>query len=118
MTRTRKRTSSQFAAYVLDQMHEVRGVSLRAMFGGHGVYCRGHFIALIWQDSVFMFTDENTRKKYKRAQMPPFEFKEGQKESNYFMLPDTVLDNAKKLATWVNEAVEARQAFDGRKIRK
>jgi DNA transformation protein len=109
----RKRSNTKFPAYVMDQMQLVPRVSLRSMFGGHGVYCEGQFIALIWQESLFMFTNAETRKRYKRAGMPAFEFKAGQRESNYFMVPDTVLNDPKKLAVWAKEAVEARREFVG-----
>lgn len=96
----------------MNQLELVPRVSMRSMFGGYGVYCEGHFIALIWQDSMFMFTDAETRKKYKRAGMPSFEFKANQPESNYFMVPDMVLSDKRKLAKYTQEALEIRRSFD------
>ncbi len=85
------------------------------MFGGFGVYCQQYFFALIWEDSLYIFTSQESRKKYKKAGMEAFVFKEGQTEGNYFTIPDVVLSDPNKLAVWVNESVICRSEFEREK---
>lgn len=110
-----KQTTSkrrQFAAYVLDRLHRLDGPSMRPMFGGYGLYSRGYFFGLIWHDTLYLFTSQKSRGKYKRAGMESFLFSDAQRESNYFAVPNAVLANVNKLTTWAAEAVECRIEFE------
>ena len=104
--------NKSYVAYVLDQLHLVDDIRIRPMFGGFGMYCQQYFFALIWEDSLYIFTSEQSRKKYKKAGMTAFVFKEGQPEGNYFAVPDTVLADPEKLATWIKESVNCRAEFE------
>lgn len=107
---TKAEKRKQFAQYVEGQLRLLDSVNMRAMFGGYGLYSRGLFFGLIWEDALYLFTNEQSRKRYKRAGMEPFVFREGQCEGNYFAVPDTVLSDIKKLAVWAEEAIEARRS--------
>ncbi len=107
--------NKSYVAYVLDQLHLVDDIRIRPMFGGFGVYCQQYFFALIWEDTLYVFTSQESRKKYRKAGMEPFVFKEGQSEGNYFAVPDTVLADTKKLTAWVKESVACRAEFERQK---
>jgi DNA transformation protein len=102
---------------VLDRLSSVKALRSKSMFGGYGLYSGAYFFGLVWQSSLFLFTDEESRKRYKKAGMGPFVFKEGQREGNYFEIPAKIFDNEDALTKWAEEAVECRRKFEEGKIR-
>ncbi|MFZ0009254.1 MAG: TfoX/Sxy family protein, partial [Steroidobacteraceae bacterium] len=56
--------SSDFLAYVLDQLAELGGVRSRRMFGGAGLYCDELFFGLIADDTLYLRVDVSNRADY------------------------------------------------------
>ena len=48
-----KRSDLEFVEYVLDQLGRPRGVSVRAMFGGHGFYLDTLMFGIAWKGRFF-----------------------------------------------------------------
>ena len=100
-------TSSDFLAYVLDQLAELEGVTSRRMFGGSGLYCEEFFFGLIADDVLYLRVDESNRADYvgrNMAQFRPY-VDRPQLSMNYFEAPADVLENAGELVTWARRSV-------------
>ena len=63
---------TSFLDYVLEQLAEAKGLKIRAMFGGHGLYIGTSFFGIVHQGSLYMRTDEATRPAYVKAGSRPF----------------------------------------------
>lgn len=95
---------ASFLEYVQDQLGELEGVTARAMFGGHGLYLRGAFFAIVHDGRLYLRTDEATRARYVAAGMPVFTPPKGPALRSYYEVPPEVLDDRRSLATWAEEA--------------
>lgn len=97
----------------------------RAMFGGHGLYLDDVFFGLIAYDTLYLKTDEDTRRDYVKAKSKPFSFESRRKglvTASYWSCPAAVLQDSRKLQQWIGKALGAarrkKAARPKRKSRK
>jgi DNA transformation protein and related proteins len=113
--------STDYLAYVLDQLRELGGVSSRRMFGGAGLYCDEHFFGLISDDTLYLRADDSNRGDYTARGMQPFRPYADRREvsMSYYETPAEVLEDARQLATWAARSVAvARSAAVARPARR
>ena len=98
--------SSDFLAYVLDQLAALNGVSSRRMFGGAGLYCDELFFALISDDVLYLRVDDSNRADYTARGMAQFKPYADRPHSsmNYYEVPAEVLENAGELVVWARRS--------------
>lgn len=99
--------SASFKTFVIEQLSAVAPVSVRAMFGGVGVYAEGLFFALMDDDRLYFKVDDTTRPRFVEAGMGPFDpFKNGEQVMNgYYEVPGEVLEDEERLPGWMREAI-------------
>jgi DNA transformation protein and related proteins len=103
--------SSDFLAYVLDQLAGLGGVESKRMFGGVGLYCDEFFFGLISKDVLYLRVDESNREDFASrgvAQFRPYEDKP-HLSMNYYEAPADVLEDARQLAEWARRSMEVAQ---------
>src|SRR5690242_6172658 len=59
--------SDGFRDFVLEQLRGLRGVTVRRMFGGAGLYKDGLIFAILDDDQVFFKVDDESRPQYQKA---------------------------------------------------
>ena len=99
----------------LDHLRELmragaRSVSVRAMFGGHGVYADGLFVAIVDDDVLYLRADDRNRAAFSALGLPPFAYttKDGARhEMSYHRAPDDALESADAMAQWTQSALGA-----------
>jgi len=106
----------EFAMYIKDILTPFDGISMRAMFGGYGIYQHGLMIALIAQRELYFKADAKNVDYFKAQGAEPFVYR-GKRDkqitmSYYKILPD-VLEDEEELKKWVNLAYGA--ALRGKK---
>ena len=105
--------SSDYLAYVLEQLAQLGGVSSRRMFGGAGLYCDEFFFALVSDDTLYLRVDDSNRADYSArgmAQFRPYADRP-HLSMNYFETPAEVLEDARQLVLWASRSVAvARRA--------
>ena len=104
--------SSDFLAYVLDQLAGLGGVSSRRMFGGAGLYRDEYFFGLIADDVLYLRVDDSNRSVYAdrgMAQFRPYADKP-HLSMNYYEAPAEVLENGGELVKWALRSVEVAMA--------
>ncbi len=109
--------SSDFLAYVLDQLAELGGVGSRRMFGGAGLYCDELFFGLIADDTLYLRVDDSNRADYTARAMAAFRPHPDrpQLSMSYYEVPAEVLEDPGLLATWAARSVAvARSATAAR----
>jgi len=80
------------------------------MFGGHGLYVDGLFMALVIQNQLYLKTDDATRERFIAAGCLPFtyETKLGERQVlSYYQPPEETLESPPLMLPWARLAFEA-----------
>jgi DNA transformation protein len=93
-----------FKDFVLDQLSGLRGVTCRAMFGGHGLYQGEAFFGIIHKGRLYFKTDEATRPTYRAKGMKPFRPNSKQTLKTYYEVPVEVIEDQEELTVWARQA--------------
>ena len=102
--------SAGFAAFLLEQLAPLGGVSLRRMFGKTGVFCEGLMFGMISDDTFYVRVDEAVRGVFaEAASEPPLSYRKGgvEIEMALWRVPDRLMDEPEELLVWAREAVAA-----------
>ena len=114
--------SPEFRDYLLDMLRPLGAVAARAMFGGGGLYLDGQMFALIFDDTLYLKADAETKGDFEARGMEPFTYviegRPGAVEMSYWEAPPELLDDADELCAWGHRAWQAaRRASAGKKKR-
>ena len=102
--------SASFREFLIEHMAGFGPVTIRAMFGGAGVYREGLMFALIDDEVLYLKADDSTKQSFLAENLPPFIYaaKGGRKmEMSYYRIPERCLDDADEMATWCRAAYTA-----------
>jgi DNA transformation protein len=95
-----------FKDFILDQLSELNGVIVRAMFGGYGLYQRAKFFGIIHKGRLYFKVTTATAPRYKEQGMKPFRPNAEQTLKSFFEVPIDVIEDAEALTQWATEAVK------------
>ena len=84
-------------------------VSVKRMFGGHGVYVDGVFFAIEAGGEVYLKADRHSAARFQEAGARPFVYqgKDRPITISYWSVPDLALEDGDELARWARLAVAA-----------
>jgi DNA transformation protein len=84
-------------------------VSVKRMFGGHGVYADGVFFALEIAGEIYLKADRHSTPAFQKAGSRPFTYqgKDRPITVSYWSLPEEALEDDDALIRWTKLAVEA-----------
>lgn len=99
----------EFVDYVLEQMAFVRGLHVRAMFGGYGVYQDGLIFAIIVNDALYLKSDAVIQRDFEEKYLQPFTYVAYGKPvtMQYFEAPPEVFEESDSMRYWVEKALGA-----------
>ena len=109
--------SSDFLAFVLDQLAPLGGVTSRRMFGGVGLYSEDLFFGLIDDDVLYFKADDSNSGDYVRAGMQrfcPFP-DQPQYEMGYYEVPANALEDPEELAVWARKSLSVAMMAKSRR---
>lgn len=95
-----------FKDFVLDQLAGLRGLTCRAMFGGHGLSCRGKFFGIVHKGRLYFKVTQRTIGLYQEQGMNPFKPNAKQTLKSFYEVPPDILEDAERLTTWAEQAAE------------
>lgn len=101
---------ADFVTYCAELLSAVGEVRTRRMFGGHGLYVDGIFVAIIVGETLYLKADEQTRSRFVREGSQPFEYTARGKQrtsSGYWSVPPEAMDSPALMAPWGRLALEA-----------
>jgi len=101
---------SAFIDYVVELLGAQGSVTVRRMFGGHGVYQDGLMFALVTGDVLYFKTDDETRPRFMAAGSPPFSYgnkRRGLVATSYWQAPDDAMESPALMQPWARLGVEA-----------
>ena len=95
--------TNEYLSYVLELLEPIGQISVRAMFGGHGLYYRGVIFGLVIHDELYFKTGEGNILEYKAAGSSPFIYagKHKPMTMSYWRVPERVLEDDALLKQWV-----------------
>jgi DNA transformation protein and related proteins len=109
--------SQDFVAFAEELLSSVGPVTVRRMFGGHGVYADGVFFAILDDDELFLKTDDETRARFVEADCRMWTYP-GTDETNYYRPPDEAHDDPESMAPWARLGLEAALRARAAKVAK
>lgn len=112
--------SSDFLAYVLEQVAALGSVSSRRMFGGAGLYREEFFFALVADDVLYLRVNDSNRGDYTARGMAPFRPYADQPHlsMSYFEVPADVLENPGELVSWAQRSVAVAMSAPPKRKRR
>ena len=96
-----------FVAHVTDLLSGLGRIEAKRMFGGHGVYCDGAFIAIVLGDSLYFKADARSRASFQRAGLEQFEYSRKGKRArlNFYRAPAEALESPEIARKWGRAAL-------------
>lgn len=106
---------SEFTDHLAELFEEFGPVTVRRMFGGHGIYRDGVMFGLVSDDVLYLKADDRNRAMFESCGLPRFEYaKQGKRITvSYYLAPGEAMDDPRTLAEWARPAFEA--ALRGRR---
>lgn len=101
---------SGFVDYLPEVFSEFGSITLRKMFGGHGVYYQGLMFGLVIDDTLYLKADATSLPWFEREGLPPFVYSDrhGRHTTlSYRQAPDEIFDDQELAALWARRAFEA-----------
>ncbi len=101
--------SSAFLRHVSELLAPAGHVECKRMFGGHGVYLDGVFMAIIADDELYLKADGLTRAAFDAENCAPFVYTKNGKDMtmSYRRAPDAAMDAPHLMLPWARRALEA-----------
>lgn len=93
-----------FKDFVLDQLADLKGLTYRAMFGGHGLYQHDTFFGIIHNGRLYFKVTPKTVDHYKDQGMKPFRPNAKQILKSFYEVPIDVLEDTEQVVTWAVES--------------
>ena len=95
-----------------DLFSEYGSISVRRFFGGEAVWDGKAMIALVWDETLYFATSDNTRPAFLVEGCAPFTFTRGKRtvETSWFAIPGRLYDDPAELAQWARSARDSALA--------
>lgn len=100
--------SGSFREFVAEQLAVVGPVTIRAMFGGAGVYLGGRMFALIAFETLYLKADEGSKADFEAEGMGPFAYDAGGGKNiimSYWQCPERLYDDVDEMRLWALRAI-------------
>jgi DNA transformation protein len=103
------RPDEGFLEWLRELLEPIGRVGLRRMFGGHGLYLDGLFIAIVVDGRLYLKVDAETEAAFRAAGCAPFEYESNGKAvaMSYWSVPESALDSAEDMQPWARRAMAA-----------
>ncbi|MBL8286781.1 MAG: TfoX/Sxy family protein [Rubrivivax sp.] len=98
-----------FVDHCLELLAPLGPVRARRMFGGHGLYAGGLFVALIAGERLYVKVGADTEARFAAAGCEPFVY-EGQTRPvrlSYWTVPDEAMESPSLMLPWARLAMQA-----------
>ena len=101
--------SDEFTAYCIELFSPIGAARSRRMFGGRGFYVDDLFLALSFEERLFLKTDALSRPRFEAAGCVPFTYEaRGERQSiSYYTAPDDAMESPQLMQPWARLALEA-----------
>jgi DNA transformation protein len=91
-----------------DLFQEFGPIAIRRFFGGEGIYCGEVMIGMVFDDTIYLTTDAETRKSFVAEKCKPFKFTKRSTgevvSTHWYAVPERLYDGPDELAQWARVA--------------
>lgn len=103
--------SEGYRAFVIDSLSGVGPVSIRAMFGGAGVYADDIMFGLIADEELYFKADAHSAPRFEAEGCGPFVYtgKSRTTTMSYWRVPERLFDDIDELTEWARAALALAQ---------
>jgi DNA transformation protein and related proteins len=110
----------EFAAYCAELLAVAGPVKRRRMFGGHGLYVDGLFVAIIAFGRLYLKADATTTPRFEAAGGERFVYGASGKTAalNYWTVPESAMESPPEMRPWVRLAMQAALTAQAAKTSK
>ena len=112
--------STEYREFVRELMAPFGRVQIRALFGGCGIYLDEIMFGLVFDEQIYLKADDINRADFEAAGQPQFVYplKAGATASmSYYLIPDSLYDDAEELSAWAAKAFAAAQRGALKKVK-
>jgi DNA transformation protein and related proteins len=102
--------TTEFVAFVKDQMAPLGPIVSRRMFSGAGLYCDGVIFALILRGTLYFKVDAGNRAAYQAEGLSPFSYQANGRTveiGSYWRAPERLFDDTDEMVDWARAALAA-----------
>jgi DNA transformation protein len=101
--------NNEFTLYINDLLSAHGRILVKRMFGGHGVYCDGLFIAILSDETLYFKADEVSRQTFENAGCTRFSYSSAGKTAtlNFYAAPAEAMESPTFIKPWARLAIEA-----------
>lgn len=96
--------------WLLERLLPLGDTTVRAMFGGFGVYAGDVMFGIVYRGVVYLKTDAKQQANMTRRGLEPFSPKPGMVLKSYYALPADVLEDDALVLEWAKRAVVSAAA--------
>ena len=107
----------EFSRHCCELLSAVGAVRSRSMFGGRGIYIDDLFVALIFNELLYLKVDAQTQPQFEAAGCTPFRYRKDDEwlAMSYFSAPEDAMESAALMQPWARLAVAAALRARGAK---
>ncbi|MDN3556952.1 TfoX/Sxy family protein [Halomonas maura] len=100
---------SEFTDYLSDVFALLGPISVRRMFGGHGVYHDGVMFALVSDETLYLKADAQNLEDFQREGLEPFAYRRRGRvvQLSYHRAPEAILEDPEPARDWARRALAA-----------
>lgn len=98
--------SAEYRTFIQDQLDGFGPVTVRAMFGGGGVFHDGVMFGLIADETLYFKIDDTNREDFEAEGSEPFVYAKDDKsvEMSYWRVPERLYEDADEMTAWARKA--------------
>ena len=99
----------ELAEHCVELFSPLGAARARRMFGGQGIYVDDLFVAIVWDDRIFLKADALTRPAFEAAGCEPFVYDKAREKValGYWSAPAEAVDSPAQMQPWARLAIDA-----------
>lgn len=103
------KADEEFAEYIVELMQSIGPVTVKSMFGGHGVFLDGLMFGLIADRELYLKVDKESENDFISEGLEAFTYsKQGKPfKMSYYQAPEAALEDVEEMNVWANKAYSA-----------
>ena len=112
--------SSDFNAFILEQLQAIPVLRSKPFFGGTGLTTHGLQFAMLMGNTLYFVVDDKTRPAYEALGGVSFSYQTAKKKVNvkkYFSVPAHVIEEEDELMVWARTSIQIAKQADQRKVK-
>ena len=101
---------SEFTDYLQDVFASFGPLSVRRMFGEHGLYFDDCMFGLVSNDMLYLKVDAQNKHWFTELELPPFQFTKSDgrvMSTSYYLAPEFLFEDADQAVAWATRSWEA-----------